>query len=131
MSQQETTGAGHDCNLRRWHRDGCSHVHGGGERRDRMAPRPSRIDETCRDSLQNTLVGRSENRVTPGTLDGFAHAPPSGECVGNESGGLSSNTADGVKKIRMAASTGVDHSTIPAPDRRVKVRQTGDRESCE
>ena len=107
MSQQETT--------RHWHRDGCNHVHDGGERRDRMAPWPSRIDETCRDSLQNTLVVRSENCVTPGKLDGFAHFPPSGECVGNEPGGLSSNLM-GLRRTD-GSKPGVDPNTTPAPDR--------------
>ena len=135
-SRQETTaptatGAGHGRNLRHWHRDLCGHEHGDGEWRDRMATRPSRVGETCRDSLQNTLVGRSENSVTPGTLDGFARAPPSGECVGNQSVGFSSTTTDGAKTIRVAASTGVDDSANPTPDRRVKVRRTEDWERCE
>ena len=136
MSPQETTaptatGAGHGRNLRHWHRDRCGHERGDGERRDRMASRPSRVGETCRDSLQNTLVGRSENSVTPGTLDGFARAPPSAKCVGNESVGLSSTTTDGAKTMQVTASQGVDDSANPTPDRRVKVRRTEDWERCE
>ena len=91
-----------------------------------MVTRLSRVAEASCDSLRNTLVGRSENCVTPGTLDGFDRAPPSGECMAMSLVASAPTATDGAETIRMAASTGVDDGANPTRDRRVKVKRTED-----
>ena len=129
-AETPATGCGHGDQLRQRHHDRSGHKHGAGEVRDRVSTGPSRLRETCRETLPDTLVGRSENGVTLGTLDGDPVLHPAGSAWAM-SPLASAPLLLGAEAIRMAASTGVDDGATTTLDRRVKVKQTGDWDSSE